>query len=128
MADDSIDNRLLVRAFLKQKNCQLDEAENGRVVQEKFKAGFYDLVLMDMRMPIVDGAAATQAIRAFESANQLPYTPIIALTASALEEDILRSHEAGCDTHVSKPVTRKALIDAIRNATRTQGPHSIVRT
>ena len=126
MADDSIDNCLLVRAFLKQTNCQLDEAENGRVVQEKFKAGLYDLVLMDMRMPVVDGATATQAIRAFESANQLPRTPIIALTASALEEDILRSRDAGCDAHVSKPVTRRALIDAIRNATRTAGAYTAV--
>jgi len=67
-------------------------------------------------MPNVDGAAATRAIRAFEKANHLTPTPIVALTASALEEDIVRCREAGCDAHISKPVTRKALIAAMRNA------------
>ncbi len=116
IADDSVDNRLLVRAYLKRSQCQLEEAANGRIAQEKFKTGQYNLVLMDMRMPIVDGDAATRAIRAFERANRLTPTPIIALTASALEEDILRCREAGCDAHLSKPITRAALIAAMRNA------------
>jgi len=116
IADDSVDNRLLVRAYLKRSQCQLEEAEDGRVAEEKFKAGLYNLVLMDMRMPNVDGAAATRAIRTFEAANSLTRTPIIALTASALEEDIIGCREAGCDAHISKPVTRKRLIAAIHNA------------
>ncbi len=124
IADDSVDNRLLVRAYLKRSQCQLEEAEDGRIAQEKFKAGQYDLVLMDMRMPIVDGAAATRAIRAFETAKRLTPTPIIALTASALEEDVLRCREAGCDAHVSKPVTRSALIAAMRNAIGITGTSS----
>jgi len=121
IADDSVDNRLLVRAYLKRSRCQLEEAEDGLIVQEKFKAAQFDLVLMDMRMPVVDGAAATRAIRAFETANGLTRTPIIALTASALEEDILRCREAGCDAHISKPVTRKALIAAMRNSVNIAG-------
>src|ERR1700736_816823 len=90
IADDSVDNRLLVRAYLKRSQCQIEEAEDGGVAEEKFKAGRYDLVLMDMRRPLVDAAAATRAIRAFETANRRTPTPIIALTASALEEDIRR--------------------------------------
>jgi CheY-like chemotaxis protein len=86
LVDDSADNRLLVQAYLKTYPYQLDLAENGEVAVEKFKSGKYDLVLMDMRMPVMDGYTATIAIRAWESQSGSEPTPIIALTAFALKE------------------------------------------
>jgi CheY-like chemotaxis protein len=71
---------------------------------------------MDVQMPEIDGLAATRAIRQWESEQGLSRTPIIALTASALDEDVKRSLAAGCDQHISKPVRRPVLLAAIRKA------------
>jgi PAS domain S-box-containing protein len=116
LADDSPDNRMLVRAYLSETGCQLDEAEDGREAFARFTAGNYDLVLMDIRMPVVDGIEATRAIRQWENENRGRRTPIIALTASALQLAVRTCLAAGCDTHVSKPIKRVTLIDAIRAA------------
>src|SRR5208282_5618905 len=83
---------------------------------DKFIAGKFDLVLMDIQMPIVDGYEATTRIRGWERANNRHRTPIVALTASALEEAVHRAKAAGCDAHVTKPVKKFTLLDAIRNA------------
>ncbi len=117
LADDSPDNRMLVREFLSRTGCQLDEAEDGREAFARFESGNYDLVLMDVRMPVVDGIEATRAIRRWENENGKPRTPIIALTASALPLAVRACLAAGCNTHVSKPIKRVTLIDAIRVAT-----------
>ena len=116
LAEDAPDNRFLIQAYLKKLPYQIDIAENGRVAIEKFKASRPDLVLMDVQMPEIDGLAATRAIRQWESEQGLPATPIIALTASALEDDVRRSLAAGCDQHVSKPVKKPVLLAAIREA------------
>lgn len=113
VADDSSDNRLLIDLFLKKAGYSLDEAENGKVAVEKFTQSRYDVVLMDIQMPVMDGYAAAREIREWESQQGLPRTPIIALTASVLDEAVGRSFEAGCDTHVSKPVRRNTLITSI---------------
>ncbi|HYB90906.1 MAG TPA: response regulator [Candidatus Binataceae bacterium] len=118
LADDSPDNRLLVSAFLGKTGWKLDEAEDGAAAVEMFKAGKYDLVLMDMRMPVMDGLAATKAIREWERQNHLARTPIIALTASVLPETVHECLEAGCDSHVSKPVSRAMLFSAINRTAR----------
>src|SRR5260370_40520344 len=73
----------------------------------------YDLVLMDIQMPVLDGYSAVRMIRQWEAANQRRRTPIIALTASALESDVQRAHQVGCDLHVSKPVKKSTLLQAI---------------
>lgn len=122
LADDSEDNRLLLRGYLKHTPFQLDEAEDGEVAQDMFKRNSYDLLLMDMQMPVMDGYAATRAIRSWEQASRLNPTQIIALTASALNEDVARCLEAGCDLHLSKPVRRQPLFEAI---TRTVGSHGL---
>jgi len=110
MVDDSPINRMLVRGLFSNTAVVLDEAVDGRSALARFCAGDYDLVLMDIRMPVMDGYAATRAIRAWEQAHQRKPTPIIALTASALDEDIRRCLEAGCEAHVAKPVKRATLI------------------
>ena len=116
MADDSRDNRALIRAYLKKTPYRLEEAEDGQQAIDKFTAGNFDLVLMDIQMPIVDGYEATSTIRVWELANGRRRTPIVALTASALEEAAHRTQAAGCDAHVTKPVRKSTLLEAIRDA------------
>ena len=118
VADDSADNRLLIEAFLKKTAAQVDQAENGVVALEKFVAGKYDVVLMDIQMPVMDGYIAAKLIREWERNHNAPRTPIIALTASVLDEAVHKSFDAGCDTHVSKPVRRPILLAAIREVTK----------
>jgi len=122
MADDSHDNRALIRAYLKKTPYLLVEAEDGQEAIDKFVAGNFDLVLMDIQMPNVDGYEATSTIRVWEVANSRRRTPIVALTASALEEAAHRTREAGCDAHITKPVKKSTLLDAIRNAIETNAP------
>jgi two-component system, sensor histidine kinase and response regulator len=122
LADDSEDNRLLVRAYFRRTSHELDETEDGAAAVEKFKRGRYDVVLMDIRMPVMDGRAATRAIRTWEREHHLDRTPVIALTASALQEEVRSCLDAGCDAHVSKPVKRAALLEAIRAAASTKRP------
>ena len=116
LADDSTDNRLLITAYLKKSRYVLDEVENGQLALDRFMARSYDVVLMDIQMPVLDGYGAVRRIRQFEKANNRRRTPIIALTASALETDVQRAHQAGCDIHVSKPVKKSTLLKAIANA------------
>ncbi len=116
-ADDSSDNRTLIRAFLKKTPYHLDEVENGRQAIDRFiAAGDYDLVLMDIQMPEVDGFAATRAIRKWEQENDRKRTPIIALTASVFGEAVRLTQAAGCDAHVAKPIGKAALLRAIYDA------------
>ena len=122
LADDSPDNRLIVKAFLQKSPFQIDEAENGERVVAKVKSNRYDLILMDIQMPILDGFAATRAIREWERAQGLAPVPIVALTASALDEDVQRAHEAGCNLHVSKPIKKKTLVAAIDTLTGDAEP------
>ena len=116
VADDSTDNRLLIGAYLRREPYQVDFAEDGKQAVEKFTANRYELVFTDIQMPEMDGLDATRAIRKWESEHRLDPTPIIALTAFALEEDVQRILAAGCDAHVAKPVKKRVLLDAIANA------------
>jgi two-component system, sensor histidine kinase and response regulator len=116
-ADDSTDNRTLVRAFLKKTPYHLDEVENGRQAIDAFiAAGDYDLVLMDIQMPEVDGYAATRAIRDWEREHNHAHTKIIALTASVFPEAIRLTREAGCDGHLGKPISKTTLLRTIYDA------------
>ncbi|MGH7248626.1 MAG: ATP-binding response regulator, partial [Pseudomonadota bacterium] len=116
LADDSADNRMLVKAYLKRTPYRLEMAENGQVAYDKFVGGNIDVILMDIQMPVLDGYGAVRMIRRFEAENNLARTPIIALSASALDESVRLSIAAGCDLHVSKPVKRATLLDAIAAA------------
>ncbi len=113
LVDDSRDNRLLVQAYLRRTPYQIDIAENGEIAVEKFVSGKYDLVLMDMQMPVMDGYTATRKIRKWESENQVDQTPIIALTAYALKEDEQKSLDAGCTAHLTKPIKKTMLMGTI---------------
>ena len=126
LADDSRDNRMLIEAYLKKTRHTVDHAEDGAIAVAKVKANHYDLVLMDIQMPVMDGYTAVRTIRAWERDQGSARMPIIALTASALEESVQRSLEAGCDAHVAKPVKKATLFEAILNVTGTAaaGPAS----
>jgi len=117
LVDDNPDNRLLVKAFLKKLPYRIDEAENGQVAVEKFQQSEYDLVLMDVQMPVMDGHQATKIIRSWESESGQPGTPIVSLTAHAIKEEIDKCMEAGCNAHISKPVKKATLIDTIQSYT-----------
>jgi len=117
LAEDSQDNRLLVQSYLKHTPHHLDLADNGAIAVAKFKARGFDLVLMDMQMPIVDGYAATRAIKQWEKETGRPPTPIIALTAFALREEIQKSLDAGCTAHLTKPIKKATLLNAIQEHT-----------
>jgi two-component system, sensor histidine kinase and response regulator len=127
LADDSRDNRLLIHAFLNDTGYRLDDAENGAIAVAKLKAGDYDLVLMDIQMPVMDGLEATRAIRDWERVRGLSRIPILALTASALDEDVRDTVEAGVDLHVSKPIKKAVLIAAIQKFTLPSGALQIVK-
>ncbi|OQW33520.1 MAG: hybrid sensor histidine kinase/response regulator [Nitrospira sp. SG-bin1] len=114
LVEDSPDNQLLVRSYLKQTDYFLDVAEHGAAALEKFKSAHYNVILMDVQMPVMDGYAATKAIRSWEKDHDLPATPIIALTALALKEEGARIMKAGCDAHLTKPVKKSTLLDVLR--------------
>ncbi|MCC6136184.1 MAG: response regulator [Gammaproteobacteria bacterium] len=118
IADDAQDNITLIRAYLKKTLHRLDIADNGAVAVELFKQGQYDLVLMDVQMPVMDGYTATRLIREWECEHHLPPTPILALTANALKEDEQRSLDAGCTGHLTKPIRKGIFLVALQSFLR----------
>jgi CheY-like chemotaxis protein len=114
LAEDSPDSRILMKSYLKRLPYQIVIAENGKLAVEKFRRGNYDLVLIDMQMPVMDGYEAVQRIREFERrSRRLSPTPIIAMTASMLDRDVHRAFDAGCSAFIPKPVRKAALFEAI---------------
>jgi CheY-like chemotaxis protein len=113
LVEDNPDNRLLIKAYLRQTGHLLIEAEDGAQAVARFQAEPFDLVLMDVQMPVMDGYAATRAIRALEQAQGRRRTPVIALTANAVKEDMEASRAAGCDDHLTKPIKKQTLLDAL---------------
>jgi len=122
LAEDSATNRFLIEAYLKNTPYQLVSAENGESAVQKFVSGEYDLILMDMQMPVMDGYTATRMIRQLELEKGLEATPIIALTAHALAEDAQKSMEAGCNIHLTKPVKKAELLEAMDGFSRNRKP------
>ncbi|MBF0124943.1 MAG: PAS domain S-box protein [Magnetococcales bacterium] len=113
LADDSEDNRLLVETFLRDSPYDVIPATNGQEAVAKFLAGRFDIVLMDIQMPGLDGYQATRAIRAWERSQRLPAATIIALTANAMKEDMQRTLESGCNQHLTKPIRKKLLLEVL---------------
>jgi len=123
MAEDSPDNCTIALAYLEDTPYRIDVAETGLIACEMFKAGHYDLVLMDRQMPVMDGLTATRTLRAWEKTHGRPATPIIALTASALKGDRETCLAAGCTAYLTKPIKQDVLLQAIRDYSAT-GPRS----
>lgn len=115
LAEDVSVNAEIMIMVLSMREMEVDHAENGRIAVEKFEEheeGYYDAILMDMRMPEMDGLEATRRIRAMSRADAKSI-PIIALTANAFDEDVQHSMQAGLNAHLSKPVEPDVLFETL---------------
>jgi len=113
LAEDSAAIRAFTQTYFKDTPYQLDLAENGRIAVEMFQAARYHLVFMDVEMPVMDGVSATRAIRQWEQEEDLDPVPIIALTSHDQRAKLLQTLEAGCTAHLTKPLTKETLLQAI---------------
>ena len=120
LAEDVPVNAEIMVMLLSMREMKVDTAENGRIAVEQYTshpAGYYDAILMDMRMPEMDGLEATRRIR--ESGREdAAEIPIIALTANAFDEDVQRSMQAGLNAHLAKPVEPDVLFDTLETLIR----------
>jgi PAS domain S-box-containing protein len=112
-AEDSPDNRLLVQLYLEGSPYLLTFAENGAEAVDRAASGEYDIILMDLQMPVMDGLTATRRIRAMELERGRHAEPILALSANARPEDMEGSLGAGCTAHLSKPISKRRLLAAL---------------
>ncbi len=122
VVDDSGENRFLVGEYLKNLHGRLDFAEDGAQAVDKFTANRYDLVLMDLQMPLMDGYTAAQRMRELEASEHRQPTPIVALTASTLESEIQKALDAGCTACLRKPLRLPALLEAVGKHTGGERP------
>ena len=117
LAEDVEVNAEIMMMILSMREMEADHAENGLEAVRMFEEhapGYYDAVLMDMRMPVMDGLEATKRIRAMKR-EDASAVPIIALTANAFDEDVQRSMQAGLNAHLSKPVDPENLFSTLEN-------------
>jgi signal transduction histidine kinase/CheY-like chemotaxis protein len=123
VAEDHPTNQKVVELILESVGVIPVIVENGQLALDLLKTERFDVVLMDMQMPELDGLSATTLLRAWERETGTPRTPVIMLTANALDEHVKSSHDAGADLHLSKPIHAQALIESIMNAiaSRTDG-------
>ncbi|NGZ27335.1 MAG: response regulator [Magnetococcales bacterium] len=118
LTEDAVDNVLLIQVFLKKTPHKLTIASNGEEALALFKQRSFDLVLMDLQMPVMDGFTATAIMRRHEEENRLPATPIVALTAHAFAEDHQRALDAGCNDFLTKPLAKQKLLETIHRLIR----------
>lgn len=108
VAEDNDSNYILMTYILK-KYYQFDRAKNGQEAIEKVESGDYAIVLMDIKMPVIDGLEATKKIK-----EKYPDLPIVALTANAFDSDRQLAYDAGCDDFLSKPVSSELCLKTIQ--------------
>lgn len=113
LADDHPTNRKVVELMLAGTGVELVCVADGQAACEAFAGSSWDVVLMDMQMPVMDGLAAVRWIRAMEVESGLPRTPILMLTANAMPEHVAAGAAAGADGHLAKPITAPALLGAL---------------
>ena len=119
-AEDIPTNQLVLRTIMQTFGVELDMVDNGREAVDAWKRGDFDLILMDIQMPEMDGLTATKLIRAAEAASGRPRTPIIAVSANAMHHQVAEYLAAGMDAHVAKPIELTKLHAAIEAAFTTQ--------
>ncbi len=117
LAEDAEENRMVFAAFFSKSSHQLTMVEDGVQAVNAVKNKLFDVVIMDVQMPNLDGYSATRQIRQWEGKPPRPPVPIIALSAHAMEGEKERSQEAGCTLYLSKPVRKKVLLDALHQVT-----------
>ena len=117
LAEDIEINREIATMMLKMFNLEVDHAANGEEAVEKVrqsKPGYYDIVLMDIQMPVMNGYEATEKIRALDD-TALASIPILAMTANAFDEDRRKAFESGMNGHIAKPIDAAQLASALKN-------------
>ena len=120
LAEDNELNQEIAQAILEEAGFTVEIAENGQIALDMLKAsqpGYYQLVLMDVQMPVMDGYQATQAIRSLED-PALQSIPILAMTANAFEEDKQNALKCGMNGHISKPINIERLLETLENVLR----------
>ena len=116
LVEDNELNREIAQEILEESGFVIETAEDGTIAVEKMKnsqPGYYDLILMDVQMPIMNGYEATKAIRALED-PVLSSIPIVAMTANAFEEDKKNALESGMNAHVAKPINVQNLMEVLQ--------------
>ena len=113
VAEDNVDNQVLVKMYLNKEDYDFDLVENGKQAVDKYKENNYDLVLMDIQMPKMDGYEATSIIRNWETEENKDKIPIIALTAYALDSDKEKALASGFNDHLGKPIKKDDLFAVI---------------
>ncbi len=118
LAEDNAINQMVAAQILKKSRCSCEIAKNGKEAVELFRHGHYDIILMDIQMPVMDGMTATQRIRKLEcqdsGAAEKPAIPIIALTANAMKGDREKYIRAGMDDYLAKPMNPDELLEKLR--------------
>ncbi len=113
LAEDYLPNAKIVRLYLKDTPVKLTLAENGKTAVDLFSSGLFDVILMDMEMPVMNGLEATRTIRGRERASGRAPIPIVALTAHAFEEHKRKFYDAGCTDFIQKPVKKRVLLETL---------------
>ncbi|MCG6553074.1 MAG: response regulator [Candidatus Magnetominusculus sp. LBB02] len=111
LVEDNVNNRLVANEILKKHGCNVTEAVDGEKAVAIVKEVMFDLILMDIQMPVMDGLEAARIIKSSEATRNIP---IIAMTAHALKGDRERCIEAGMDDYITKPIRQKDLIQIIK--------------
>lgn len=114
IVDDSIESQNLYVAYLKKYGVQIDVADNGAIALDLLKKKTFDIILMDIQMPVLDGITTMKEFRNWEKITAQEKTPIIAITASATEKVQMLSIMAGCDVFLAKPVQKSMFLDTIK--------------
>ncbi|ACV67488.1 ATP-binding protein [Desulfohalobium retbaense] len=115
LAEDTPNNSMLIRFFLEGTGCRVSAVENGAAALEALERDRYDVVLMDIQMPVMDGITATRRIRAREQATGGNAIPVVAMTAHTNAEEVSKLYAAGCSQYLPKPVCRAYLLELLQH-------------
>ena len=124
LVEDNENNRLLFKFYMEKTPHIVDMADNGEEGVKRCKSRQYDVVFMDIEMPVMDGYEATRKIREWEREQGVEPVPVIALTAHAFKGKRLESFNAGCNAHMTKPLKKARLLSAIRDIQSGACPES----
>ena len=113
VVDDELSIRMGIREFAEYQGYEVEEAANGKDAVERCRQKDFDIIIMDIMMPVMDGITATKKIRSLERLDAKAI-PIIAMTANAFEEDAKKCVEAGMNAHLSKPLQMEQVVETIR--------------
>ena len=117
LADDNPTNRLVIEMILAAAGVEAFSVENGLEALEYFKRAPFDVVLMDIQMPVMDGLTCIEAIRAYEAQAGLTPTPIHVISAHGQPQHMAASARVGADSHMTKPVSQSELLAVVSRST-----------